>query len=280
MAEMKQETIQTNIHTHDFDDLTKYSLMMGGLNVTNASLQQYDPLKTGFGRLFMIRTPKFLTTMLPTKTKKFKHILEYANTGVSGLNDITLETSTIQGGYAGRQFDVSMVAKDDMNSFQVGVYEFSGSPVREYITTWISGVSDLQTGLSHYHGVDLPIHQANHTGEFIYVATDQTGVRIEYACMFANCMPKTIKLDQFNYQAGDHDLVKYDIDFTCVKYESPQINEVAKALLNKYNILMNYLDFQSGFTTDDVGKLEDIKLKDVTDKFAWSEPSDHTKGAL
>lgn len=279
MAKMKQETIQTNIHTHDFDDLTKYSLMMGGLNVTNASLQQYDPLKTGFGRLFMIRTPKFLTTMLPTKTKKFKHILEYANTAVGGFNDIQWDMAQIQGGYVGKQFDVGMVAKDDMSAFTVSVYEFSGSPVREYITTWISGCSDLMTGLSHYHGVDLPIHQANHSSEFIYVATDQTGVRIEYACMLANCMPKNIKLDQFNYESGSHDLVKYDIEFTCVRYESPQINEVAKALLNKYNVLMNYLDFQSGFTTDDVSKLPDNELKDVTEEFAWSE-GEVTKGAL
>ena len=32
--------------------------------------------------------------------------------------------------------------------------------------------------------------QSNHTAKFIYVVTDRTGMKVEYACMFANCMPK------------------------------------------------------------------------------------------
>lgn len=257
----RSDTFQSNIHTHDFDDITKYALFMGGLNVTRDSLLQYDPLKTGFGRLFMIRTPLFLESVIPTKLKKFKHILEYANTGVSGINNITVDFEQIQGGYVGKQFEIPMIAKDDTNAITIKTYEFSGSLMREVIRMWISGVMDLQTGFSHYHDVDLPVNQANHTAEFIYINTDQTGKRVEYACHLANCFPKECKADHFNYDAGQHALVPMDIEFTCTKYESPQINEKATQLLNKFNILMNELDFNCGFKSSDVNKLPASTLR-------------------
>lgn len=255
-------TIQSNIKTHDLDSLDQYSLCLGGLNVTHDSLLQYDPLKTGFGRIWMVRKPVFLDSLIPQKVKKFKHVLEYANTGVNGINNITVDFEAFQGGYVGKQFEIPMIAKDDTNSFTIKTYEFSGSLCREVLHMWVTGVMDIQTGFSHYHGVDIPVQQANHTAEFIYAVTDQTGKNVEYACFLANCFPKDIKEDHFNYDSGQHALVPLDIEFTCTKYVSPQINEKAKQLLDKYNILMNYLDFNSGFKTKDVNGLPSSSLRD------------------
>lgn len=258
---VRTDTLQANIHTHDFNSLEQYSLFMGGLNVNHDSLVQYDPLKTGFGRIFMTRKPTFLDQLIPDKLKKFKHIIEYANTGVNGLNNITVDFEAIQGGYVGKQFEIPMIAKDDTNSITIKCYEFSGSPIREVLHMWVTGVLDIQSGFSHYHGVDLPVNQANHTAEFIYLNTDQSGKRIEYACFLANCFPKEIKEDHFNYDAGQHALVPLDLEFTCTKYVSPQINAVAIKLLDKYNILMNYLDYNSGFRLADVDNMPAPSLK-------------------
>lgn len=257
----RTDTLQSNIHNHQFDSLDQYSLFMGGLNVTHDSLLQYDPLKTGFGRLFMVRKPTFLDSLMPAQLKKFKHILEYANIGVNGINNISVDFEPITGGYVGKSFEIPMIAKDDTNTITIKTYEFSGSLMREVLHMWVTGVMDIQTAFSHYHGVDIPVHQANHTAEFIYLVTDQTGKRIEYACHLANCFPKDIKEDHFNYDAGQHSLVPLDIELTCTKYVSPQINEKAKQLLDKYNILMNYLDFNSGFKTKDVNALPSSNIR-------------------
>lgn len=246
-------TIQTSIHQHENDKLEKYALFLGGLNVTHEVLANYDPLRTGYGRLFMVRKPAFVVDNIADKFQKFKHILEYGNTSIQGISDITQETNSITGGYAGKSFDIPSFASDGTNGFQVQVYEFSGSPVREVIHTWINGMNDLLTGLTHYNGSDTPVSQANQTAEFIYVATDNTGTQVEYACMFANCFPKGIKNDHFNYNSGEHNLVDYTIDFAGTKYESIQINSVAKALLAKYKLLSNSLNFYSGIKTDTSG---------------------------
>ena len=241
-------TFQSNIKTHDKANIDQYAFFLGGLNVTRQALEQYDPLKTGFGRIFMIRKPLFVDKQIPTKLAKFKHVLEYANIGVEGLQNITLDFNPLTGGYTNRQMDIPNIAKDDQTSFTIKTYEFSGSLMREVIQYWINGVADIQSGLSHYNGAQIPVCQANQTAEFIYVVTDQTGTNVEYACLFANCMPREIKLDQFNYSAGDHNLVQMDIEFTCTRYMSPQINNLAQGLLVKYGILMNSLNFHSGMS--------------------------------
>ena len=253
MADMK--TIQSNIKSSSStDSITDYALFMGGTNVTHDVLYNYDPLKTGYGRLFMIRKPVFLDQVIPNKLKKFKHILEYGNTAVSGINDIQVQFNQISGGYTGKSFEIPSFASDDTNAFQVRVYEFSGSPIREVLHTWINGTTDLLTGLSTYYGIDERIGrlQANQTAEFIYVATDNTGKNVEYACMFANCFPKNINMDAFNYTSGEHNLVETTIEFTCTKYDGIQINQIAQALINKYRLLANSLNFYSGIDVNNI----------------------------
>lgn len=251
-------TFQTNIHNHNMENITEYALFLGGLNVTRDSLLQYDPLKTGFGRVFMIRTPIFVNNKIPDKMRKFKHVLEYANTEIGGNDNIELTTNDMTGGYSGKKVTIPNIATDNANDFNIKVYEFSGSLMREVIQYWINGISDIQSGLSHYYcdgtpndvNYGLPICQANQSAEFIYVATDQSGKEVEYAALFANCVPTNIQLEQFNYTAGEHNLVEMNITFTASRYMSPQINEKAKQLLVKHNALMNSLNFNSGYTND------------------------------
>lgn len=241
------ETIQSGIKNHTNDTLTDYALILGGLNVTHDVLANYDPLTTGYGRIFMVRKPLFLRQTIPTKLDKFKHILEYGNTSISGIGDTEVQFNQISGGYAGRSFEIPSYAQDNTNSITITVYEFSGSPVREVIHSWINGTVDIMTGLTHHNGADVEALQANQTAEFVYVSTDRTGKNVEYACYLANCFPRNIKNDQFNFSSGDHQLVEYGIEFTCTKYESTQINKLAVALLDRYRVLANSLNFHSGF---------------------------------
>lgn len=233
-------------------EFTKYALFLGGTNVTNEVLAQYDPLRTGYGRLFMVRTPLWMTNMYPNETKIFKHMLEYGNTAVQGINDVQVEFDSITGGYVGKSFEIPKTATNSTTEFSVKVYDFSGSPMRKYLHAWINGTTDMLTGLTTYHGdTDLERKQSNQTAEFIYVATDNTGERVEYACLLANCFPKQLNTDVFNYTAGDHGIVETDIPFTCTLYESININKVACKLIEKYKILANSLNFFSGYTPDD-----------------------------
>jgi hypothetical protein len=86
---------------------------------------------------------------------------------------------------------------------------------------------------------------------------------IEHCAMFCNMMPKSVKLSHFNYESGSHPAVLNDLEFTATKYESPQINTIGAALLEKYRILRDYLDFNSGLQVSDIQAMEDMNLRSI-----------------
>ena len=272
-------SLQSNIKNNN-KDLTKYSLFLGGLNVKAKALEQYNPLKTGYTRIFVVQMPKFMNRILPLASKNFKHMIEYGFKSIDGIQNLTMEYEAITGGYAGRSFEIPTILKDETNAITIKVQEMSGSPVREYIEMWLSGISDPHTGLCHYHGAldkdaatgnaGMEAIQANQVAEMIYVSTDNTGREIEFACLLSNMIPKVVKRDHYNYESGTHNAVEYDVEFTCTMYTSPDVNNVAKLLLDKYKILTNYLDFKSDYIMSN-GKLE-------ANKFADSNIADWTLG--
>lgn len=274
-------TLQSNIKAYEKNSITKYSLFLGGLNATQKSIEQYDPLKTGYNRIFLIHMPVFMQTILPDQTTRFKHLVEYGFTKIDGIGNTTLESEQLTGGYAGRQFDVATVAKDETQSITLSLYEFAGSPVREYLDMWISGISDPYTGLGHYHGamdIDKTIKysQHNHVMEAIYVATDPTGRGngVEYACLLSNMIPKQVKKDHFNYESGTHGIVTLDCEFTAVKYESPQINAVAKALVDRFQTMRDYLDFETEYKPENVNGLKVPEITNWPSRFTNQDMTD------
>ena len=242
-------TLQTNLRNNNAI-ITNKAYWLGGTDVTRAALDQYDLLRRGYGRLFILKMPYYVEQLLPDASKKFKHLLEFANISVDGISGYSVDFGSVTAGYAGNTVEIPLNSKDDTNAITVRLYETAGSLIRTYIDFWITGVADPYTGLSHYHGareltnLTIPCSQANQTMEALYVATDQSGTELEYACLLSNMFPRSSNHDHFNYEAGSHDLVELSLEFTATKYMSAQINELGKAAIEKYQILKNYLNFQ------------------------------------
>lgn len=271
----KVETLQANIKRNTAT-ITNDAYFLGGTNTKRSALQQYDFLRTGYGRLFIMRLPTFVNYLLPEESKKFKHLLEFGNVGVDGIQGYTVDFASVNGGYVGNNVEIPMNVKDDTNAVTIKLYETQGSLIREYIDFWLTGIGDTFTGFSHYHGARLfdpsiTASQAHQTMEAIYINTDQTGEALEYACLLTNMVPKGSDHSHFNYEPGSHDLVNVSVEFTCMKYLSPQINLIGKTLVNKFKIMTNYLNMTSGFTTAWVNAKPDLDIHGWKDtKEYWS----------
>ena len=256
-------TLQDNIRKCDNTEITNYAYWLGGTDTTNAALAQYDLLRTGYGRLFILRMPAFVEFLLEDETRVFKHMLEFGNVGISGIQGYTAEFASVTAGYVGNTVEIPTGVKDDTNSITIRIYETQGSLIRTYIDYWLTGVSEPYTGLSHYHGArDVAenssyyvMSQANHTMEALYVATEPTGEQAEYVCLLTNMFPRSSDHSHFEYEPGSHDLVQLSLEFTCTKYMSAQINYIGTVALNKFAILKNYLNMYSGYTA---AKVEEI----------------------
>ena len=264
-----RRTLQSNIKNNK-KNMQGYSLFLGGLNVKKSALEQYDVLKTGKGRIFITKMPHFMMELMKDDGLNFKHVLEYGFIDIQGIQDLAMEFDSITGGYAGRSFEIPTILKDETNEITIKVLEFAGSPMREFIEMWMTGVSDPNTGFAHYHGLGVPqpkeggkegefddpkveVSQANQIMEAIYLMTDVTGAKIEFACMLCNMFPKTSVRSHFNHTSGEVAHVELELAFTCTMYTSPDINAVAQLLLNRYRVLVNYLDFTAEVATESNG---------------------------
>ncbi|WP_304411257.1 hypothetical protein [Bacteroides acidifaciens] len=267
-------TLQDNIRKCQTDP-TKFSYWLGGFNTKNAALKQYDFLRTGYGRIFVLQMPSFVKFLLEEETKKFRHLIEFANTGISGIQGYSVDFTSATGGYNGNSIEVPVNSKDDTNSIQIKLYETQGSLVRTYIDFWITGTIDPFTGLSHYHGAreveansdSYVLSQANHTMECLYVATDPTGEEAEYSCLLTNMFPKGSDHSHFDYSPGTHELVEVNLEFTANKFLSSQINFIGEVALKKFKILRNYLKMYSGYSEREIEKI--VGVHNIED---WTTP--------
>ena len=141
-------TIQTNIkaNTKSFEN---FSYFLGGIDVTHQNLDQFTPYIRGVSRIFLHKPPAFMLAMYPDMTRRFKTYLETGYTTIDGIGDISVDFTDFEGGFAGQRFSTVMLARDDTESVTISVYELSGSPIREYLDTWVTGVRDIQIGRAH-----------------------------------------------------------------------------------------------------------------------------------
>lgn len=241
-------TTQTNIRncTKSYEDT---ELFRGMLKLDDANIGQFDPMVSGYATFFWTKLPPFMMVGNRKLTERFRNLTEKGHTSFSGIQDMSITTDDMVGGIAGNGFKLATNMKDDFDGFQMKVYELQGSPVREAIEYWLTGVRDPKSGYATYHGlvdtIDGGYCAKNHTGELLYVVTDPSGSSkgIEYACLITNIMPTKVPRDHLNLNHGDHNLVQFDLDFTGEKYESAAISQKAKILFEKRRKIERYIDF-------------------------------------
>ena len=52
------------------DKISNYAYFLGGTDVTNNALHQYDLMRSGYGRIFITQMPQYVEELLPTASDK------------------------------------------------------------------------------------------------------------------------------------------------------------------------------------------------------------------
>ena len=250
-------TIQSNIksNTKSFD---KFGYFLGGIDVTHQNLDMFTPYIRGVSRIFLHKPPAFMQERFPDMTRRFKTYLETGYTSLDGIGDITVDFTDFEGGFAGQRYSTVSLSRDETDTITIQLYELTGSPIREYLDTWITGTRDPRSGIAHYHGVIAEkgadyYSEKNHSAEMIYVNLDPTAINIEYCAMFAHMFPTRVPKAHLNYEKGNRDNALLDIEFRTTKYESPAINNIGAWYIANSNVNYNYLDFDPNVTVKGKG---------------------------
>lgn len=271
-----------------------FRYFLEGIDVTDQNLDQLTPYIPGISRLYFHKVPPFMKAKYETLTDNFRSYIETGFKSVSGIGNLSAEGIDVEGGWAAQKFSNMSVVRDETETITIELTEMTGSPVREFIETWMTGIRDPRSGVAHYHGAletpvqaedstHLPYCERNHTGEFIYVALDPTAHYIEYACLLAHVWPKNVPKEHYNYQSGSRDVVSMSLEFAATKYEGHYINDIAAYYLAASNLKYNYLEFNPMHNDDGSSKDMteymkgfEVRHAGTNEDFAISEAADET----
>lgn len=206
-----------------------------------------DPLVSGFAFIKWLNVPSWVTQ----EYGDFTALTEKNFRALGGLNDIDMSTFAIQEGFTGSENHFAGGAQM-FQGFSMTHREYSGSPIRNSYSHWVSGVRDPVTGVATYpKNYGLEYTAKNHTGELIYIMTrpdaDNTNNAkiVEFACLYTMVMPTRIHLSHLNFTSGTNDGAELEQQFVGVPHISPAVDELAVEQLAKLQYgFMNMGDFK------------------------------------
>lgn len=276
-------SLQSGIRQYN-NDLTPYTGMLGGLTPDIHTLRSLNPLTTNRTIAVMYRGPYFLMHYFAgangdayhnTEFATYKKMIEYYATSINvSMNDQGLGKAQLQGGFAGRSIDIPTVQNaQSSNSLSITVPELVGRPIANFHNMWIDGIADPITGLTTYHGLvagslgedntpqrifapntgasqmALEPSPAWEVAEFLLIALDRSGARVEGALMALGCVPqsKVGNADLFNLTAnGTSNLQTLTLTYSCQFVQSSYVNDLATRYVKQFAIFGNSLNFNPG----------------------------------
>lgn len=212
----------------------------------------------------------------------YKKIIEYYNTGITcNIGDASLAPATLQGGFAGRTISIPTTQNANNNqTLTIQVPEMVGRPVANFHNMWIDGIADPITGFTTYHGLvsgsvgeDLTPQRifAANTGasaalnnggtgialdpspawevaEFLIIALDRSGARVEAAVMALGCVPSgKVGNDIFNSNAtGQSQISTLQLTYNCQFIQSAYVNDLATRYVKQFAVFGNSLNLNPG----------------------------------
>ena len=275
-------SLQSGIRQYN-GDLSKYTGMLGGLTPDIHTLRSLNPETTNRVLRVMYRGPYFLMRYFGGGEARaytnnefvtYKKMIEYYNTGLNpNIGEGTLASTQLQGGFAGRSIPIPTTQNTQSGqTLSVSVPELVGRPVANFHNMWVDGISDAVTGLTTYHGlvagsvengiaqrifniaggdneVALEPNPAWEVAEFLLIALDRSGARVEAAIAALGCVPasKIGNQDIFTTNAqGSSNLQTLQLVFNCQYVQSAYVNDLASRYVNQFAVFGNSLNLNIG----------------------------------
>lgn len=241
---------QQMTHTPNMTDQTVNSSITTFFNghVAHGS-DSYDPYVSGYAFLKWITLPQWIDN-------KFAQLTERNFKGLSGLNDMQMDTGTITAGFTKNELAHAQGTVQKAEGFTLKYQNQSGAPIDRMYNHWVSGIRDPKTGIATYPKLSgLPYHSRNHTATLLYVVTrpdaDNFGAgsgeksNIEFAALWTNVMPTKIILNPYNFEQGDHSFNDNEQEFKGYLNIGQAVEEFAAAQMSAAN---NYtIDTENNF---------------------------------
>lgn len=276
-------SLQTGIREYT-GDLTPYTGVLGGLTPDVHTLRSLNPLTNNRLIAVMYRGPYFLmhyfagssgSAFTNKEFATYKKLIEYYNLGIQcNIGDSTLTPATLQGGFSARTINFPTTqSQQGQQTLTITVPELVGRPVATFHNMWIDGIADPITGLTTYHGlvagsvsvqdqtpqrIFAPNTGANasalepspawEVAEFLIIALDRSGARVDGAVMALGCVPQAkVGNNLFNSNAnGQSAIEQLQLVYSCQFVQSTYVNDLAARYVRQFAVFGNSMNFNPG----------------------------------
>lgn len=275
-------TLQSGLREYT-GDLSQYTGMLGGLTPDIHTLRSLNPETTNRVICVMYRGPWFMMQYLDAANMyntaglfmTYKKVLEYYNTAIQvNMNSRDLNTTQLKGGFAGRTINFATQQNAQQNqTLTITVPELVGRPITTFHNMWVDGMADGITGLTSYHGLvagsyDNDTHQykqvfvdesmngkialepspAWEVAEFLIIALDRSGARVEGAVAALGCFPQgKVGQELYNFSNnGNSQILPLTLTYNCQFVESAYINDLATRYVKQFAVFGNSNNFNPG----------------------------------
>lgn len=234
-------------------DDKKISDMRGLIDPSN--LAQFNQFEGGYSIFTVVTIPKVLEKLAtsnqisPDGTTTFKNkygtliktyvqILEQEFRGISGLDSISADTGEFTNGLSTINM-INKVNEQSAGTFTMNYTEKAGAPITRTHELLLKAIKDTRTGFKHYHGLiaagEIALNQVGFQSEcfsFLYMVTDNTGLRLEKAYYIVGAQPTTAELsDLYNSEKGSYDFKEVSVEFSGFPITGSDIDLKARAYL-------------------------------------------------
>lgn len=218
--------------------IASYTMMRGTIDFTNAA--QFNLYESGYQFLTVISRPRYIEMLAETDTEVanalnlFCWILEYEFKGLSGIDNISVDPLEFTDNIS----TINTIGKVNMQSaaeITMNFTERSGSAMTGFIEYYLKGLKDPRTQMKTYHGLikdgKLAAGFENEIFHLLYIVTDNTGLGLEKAFLFACAQPTTAQLDIYNGEKGTIEKKDIDVPFQCFIVDGDEVDRRAIKML-------------------------------------------------
>jgi len=171
------------------------------------------------GHFIMVCTgmPKIMEDLDPVRTNNIKNLLNTHITGVSGIQDLTMEFAEVNNGNDGNSFETSIKSTGVTKEFTATMpSDVAGATMINFSEELIRIISDPDSGQSYPSNPNLRIFSpANHSFTFQYMNVTPDYRYINKAFLFQKCELVSANLEKFNAKKGEVSINELELNFKC-----------------------------------------------------------------
>ncbi len=254
-------------------------IIRGTVTFSKDKLKELDQSYSGYTHIFVTQMPHFMKQLKNGKQidsnpeiikaaayhyNNLKALFELASTSYNGTPDLTMNTSSVNMGWAERNMDLPTTAAYDSTQFTIKCLETRAEPLRNGKEWYINGVSDAVGKFTDYYGATddygnpLEFLLENHTFEFMVIQTDPTLRNIQDISIWRNSFFTEAQRDQLNWDLGTVEVVQpadtqFKGNYLPNSHHNSEILAVAKTYLAKrlqmYKKITDFSAKDFGITT-------------------------------